>query len=491
MSLPRPTLYQRITTSVPLLVTVIVHLILIGVAGYFFVSEQIIGKKRAFEAAQLNDSTVVQKQVEHRLQIARKGGGSASASPVSASRIFSSDAQALQLPAMPELSTVGASSLASIGFGTGSGGLGGNTGYGTGLGSGSLGSGFMTMSFLGSTSQQVKKVVFIVDVGTTLMDIRKGGFEAFGIIREELMKQVSRLPPSAEFGVVVYEADTWGHGGQLRPFNLGLLPATSSNKTRLFKWIKPINISDDPKLHGINSVPNSPPWKCKPLPTAGLDPDLEPPIWADAVRYALEMGPDTVFIVTGSVGNLQRKINPTELAKRKHTNDELLAEMKREGLTDESVKTAREAAQAKAISELDVINEKLKVKGKSPLIIERDRPQRIFEPDFQSTLRREGYTITLDTKGWSTKDGKLLWWTGYNDMEDAPYTDLLQYLSKLQRALLRERATLNIFLFVGPGEQPKDAIENLNKTASRNGGTFQLLTTRRIKEMRSRDEAKK
>ena len=41
----RKIFYTRLTASVPLLVTVIVHVVLVAVAGYFFVSEQILNKK--------------------------------------------------------------------------------------------------------------------------------------------------------------------------------------------------------------------------------------------------------------------------------------------------------------------------------------------------------------------------------------------------------------------------------------------------------------
>ena len=68
---------------------------------------------------------------------------------------------------------------------------------------------------------------------------------------------------------------------------------------------------------------------------------------------------------------------------------------------------------------------------------------------------------------------------------------MLTEISKLQRALLKERAALNIFMLVGPTEQPKVAMENLGKASSRNGGKFQLITTKRLKEMSARDEAAK
>ena len=88
--------YTRLTANVPVLVTVIVHVVLVAVAGYFVVSEQLLGKKKSFEATNAPEANVAQKQVEHHLQVARKGGGSASSSPVSANRIFSTAENALQ-----------------------------------------------------------------------------------------------------------------------------------------------------------------------------------------------------------------------------------------------------------------------------------------------------------------------------------------------------------------------------------------------------------
>jgi hypothetical protein len=482
-----PNLYRRITASVPLLVTVIVHVVLIGIAGYFVVSEQIIGKKKIMEAAAATES-VAQKQVEHRLQVARKGGGSASSSPVSASRIFSTAENALQMPAMPDLPSVGASSLSGMGFGAGLGAVGTGTGYNTGLGSGNgLGSGFMSMSFLGTTSQRASKIVFVVDVGTTLMDIRKGGFEAFQIIRDEMAKLISRLPPSAEFGVVLFETGGGGTDGWATCFDRSLLPATVANKERLFAWIKPIN-ADSSKV-GIQSVPNRVTWRPKPLPNAGLDDTLQVPLWTQALRAALELEPDTIYLITGSAGAQRRKVSEAVLAKRKRENEEYIADLKREGLEISAVNAARSASMAKARAQFDAINAKLKAQGKSPFIIQDIR--RVFDGDFQAALKRIGESIKLDTTGWVTKSGKVLWWTGYNDVENADYADVIMHISQLQRALLKDRAALNIFLFVGPNEEPKTAMENLGKTSTRNGGKFELITTKRLQELAKRDEEKK
>ncbi len=487
ISKPRPSLYKRVTASVPLLVTVIVHVVLIAIAGYFVVSEQIIGKKKSFEASNATES-VVQKQVEHRLQVARKGGGSASSSPVSASRIFSTAENALQMPAMPDLPSVGASSLSGMGFGAGMGAVGTGTGYNTGIGSGNgIGSGFMTMSFLGTTSQRVSKVVFIVDVGRDLLDIRKGGFDAFKIIREEIMKLISRLPPSAEFNVVLYERQSWSTNS-VPSFSDKLLPATVVNKQQFFDWIKPVNATPD--SIGIGSARGRRVrWTPKDISTAGLDPELSTPEWSRALHFVLEMEPDTIFIISGSQGALYKDVSPTELARRKREHEESVAQMKRDGLDLDQVNAARGRALAKARAELDAVNAKLRADKKNPFIVTDIR--RIFAADFQAALRKAGFPpIVLDKAGWSDKNGNPIWWIGYSDNTAAPFDDLIMHVSKLQRALLKNRASINYFLFVGANEKPEREMENLSKFTSRNGGKFELLTTRRLQELSARDENK-
>jgi hypothetical protein len=324
-----------------------------------------------------------------------------------------------------------------------------------------------------------------------MMDVRKGGFEAFSIIREEMMKLVSRLPPSAEFGVVVYEPDTWGRGVDplVNPFSVSLLPATSANKTRFFEWMQPINRT--PEKVGFRSIAVRTPWRAKALPNAGLDEDFRPPTWVNALRCALEMGPDTIYVVAGSAGVPVQMLNDEELAKKKKINDEFKEELVRSGLSIEAVTAARNASYAKARADLDAVNAKLNAKGQSPIII--TDPGRIFQPDFQAALKQKGFSIPLDYKGWTTKAGKPLYHTSFDPFDRTEYSEVMTHISKLQRALLKERAALNIFLLLGPTEASTDAMdkENLGKASSRNGGKFQLLTTKKLKEMTARDEAAK
>jgi hypothetical protein len=157
-------------------------------------------------------------------------------------------------------------------------------------------------------------------------------------------------------------------------------------------------------------------------------------------------------------------------------------------LTIEAVEAARNAFRTRALTRLAAENEKLKARGQSPLIVTDWRW--IFQPDFQAELRKKGISIPLDSKGWETKEGKPIWRTNFDPFEPTEYSEVLTEISKLQRALMKERAALNIFLLVGPTEQPKQAMENLGRASSRNGGKFQLLTTKRLKELTSREEAK-
>jgi len=492
MSAPNSSLYKRITASVPLLVTVIVHVILIGVAGYF-VSEQIISKKKTFEAPPPSDASVAQKQVEHRLQVARKGGGSASSSPVSASRIFSTAENALQMPAMPDLPQVGASSLAGMGFGKGMGGMGAGTGMNTGLGNGSgTGSGFMTLSFLGTTTQRASKIVFALDVESGLMDVRKGGYGAFKVIREQMMKLVGALPPGAEFNVVVFEHQ--GSKSNVMQFAPALLPATFDNKSRFGQWIAAIN-GNPAGPFGIGTAANAvaPNWT---LPSSvKLDPEYHASYWLSGLHAALTQRPDTIYLITGSgdlgrMGGADAALWERKQKEFKEAVEEQRAALKRMGLDLDAVIAARKAAYDKARREFDEMNNRLIAEKKDPFVIKDIR--RVFEPDFQKELRRRGQKIIkLDTTGWTDKQGNPITpveWRGAGGWTRADVKDAASFISRLQSGYLPTSATINLFYFAGPddkGEGPSDSFSTL---ARRNNGRFQLITAKRLEEIAREDQ---
>ena len=482
-------IYKRITSSMPLLITVIVHVLLIGGAAAIVVQQAGGGKKKTFEA--VNQTENANKQVEHRLQVARRGGASsASQSPVSANRIFSTAENALQMPAMPDLPSMGAGGFGGFG-GMGSGvGMGAGSGMSTSLGGGTGlgGRGFMSLSFLGSTTQNVRNVVFVVDTSKPIMDEAKSGFSGFEIIREEIMRLVGRLPPSSKFNVVLYES-TYSDANDynLNLFGAELVPATSDNKKDFFAWMAPVN-SKLEKL-GPNSALSRNAWRRKPLPdNSGIDPLFLPPVWARAAHAALEQQPDVVYAITGTAGQPKIRADEETLKKRREEMEKVRAELSREGIDLAATEKAQHAAYAKAREEFNAVNAKLVAAKKDPIVIQNNG--QIFSGAVQARLKKEGFTINLDPTGWSRKDGSLIRNRSYiSSVENTEWTDFYTHFSRLQKALLPERAVVNLFLFVGPKDKPEKQVEVLTATAKRNGGSFQLLTTKRLEEIKAREDA--
>lgn len=482
----RPAFLKKITGGVPLLITVAIHAVLIAIAGYFVVSEQVIGKKNRFEAAP-PVASIAQKKVEHRLQVARKSGGSASPSPVSASRILSSAADSLQMPELPELPSLGASSLASTGFGAGMGAVGTGTGLNTGgVGNVSLGSGFMSMSFLGVTNQKAKNVVFMIDISPSVMDIRKGGFQAFGLLRSEISRLVGSMSPSTSFNVIFFEQH------QIRLFSKELQPSTVANKTLFSDWIQSVNA--DVNRLGAQSIPaSSPRWIYQPKESLKLDPDFSPAEWVQAVHAALEQKADTVFLITGSGFPGARKASETELTRNRQEREKTMRELKQQGIDLDAVNAARRQAIEKARTEFDAMNRELVAQKKVPFVI-GGNTRRLMEPDMQAALKRAGYTIRVDTTGWTDKTGNPIWHDftlPLSERSVASFADASNHISRLQYGLLRERASLHVFLFTGPESRQDTDEKNLANLASKNGGKFTVLTTKRIEDLARAGSPKK
>lgn len=482
-------LLQRLTKSTPLLVTVALHVLLGLVAAAIIVQRVSTEKKRTFEAAPVVAAAAV-KQVEHRLQVARRGGASgAAASPVSANRIFSASASALSLPSLPELPSLSTGGFGGFGS-TGSGvGLGASTGLATSLGAGTGlgGRGFMSLSFLGATTPNPSKIIFVVDTGTAIMAPSKGGFRAFAIIREEILRLVGRLPPNCHFNVILFRAGGDEDGGaELNLFRSELVPASTEAKKDFFTWMAPVNA----KLgaFGPGSATRNIAWVRKPVPPeAGIDPLLYPPVWSRAVHAALEQQPTTVYVITATDGVVRRTVDESTTAKRRAEIEKartaFAAELAREGLTLVGVTEARNRAYRKAGRELAAANKKLIAAGEDPVVVAGN--DQIFTAATQAELKRHGISITLDTAGWSRADGSVFKIPELNvgGWEGATWTDFHNHLARLQKVLLPERAVLNLFLFVGPNDKAARATENLTAVAKRNGGTFQLLTAQRLEEL--------
>ncbi|HRP05987.1 MAG TPA: hypothetical protein PLV87_13830, partial [Opitutaceae bacterium] len=98
--------------NLPFLCSVLVHGVILGGAAVYVVKETRENEKRGFEASARPATTQAEREIEHRIQVARRGGGSASVSPVSMNRILSNSTRALALPAMQDLPLAGSSLFA-------------------------------------------------------------------------------------------------------------------------------------------------------------------------------------------------------------------------------------------------------------------------------------------------------------------------------------------------------------------------------------------
>lgn len=470
-------LLRRVSGNMPLLVSVVLHGVLIVAAALFVVSETIVGNKKRFEPAPVMEANPVRKQVEHRIQTARKSGATNTA-PVAARRILSTATGGIALPALPELPFAGGASLGGMGgFGQGMGLGQGTGGMGTSLGNASLGGrGFMSLSFLGLADVKAQRVVFVVDVGRSLMDIRKGGFQAFGIIRAEILRLVGNLPPSSQFGVVLFD------GSNLALYANALQPATVRNKSAFFTWLEPVNAKLD--ALGIASAGGATSWAREIPDGAGLDPGYNGSPWVNALHAALQLRPDTVFVITGAAGYGSKRLAEGEVAGRARARERELAGLRAQGLDLEAVTKARRAALARARSDLDVLNKRLVSQGRDPLVVTESR--RIMDADFQAMLGRVGGQVAVDTSGWTDREGRPVWIDSEartSEVQPAGLADAVAHLGRLQSAFLRERAALHLFYFVGPEDRPQSAMDGLSQIARQNGGRFELLTTRRLEAL--------
>jgi hypothetical protein len=328
-----------------------------------------------------------------------------------------------------------------------------------------------------------------VDISTSLMDIRKGGFRAFEILRHEITRLVSTLPPSNEFNVILFDSSS------IRLFSTELRPATVANKSAFFEWIKPINA--DLQSLGMRSIPaSSPRWNSKPAESLKLDPEYRPPYWANTIHAALEQKPDTVFLITGSVSPGSKEASQEELNRKYESRKKYIADLLREGYDLPAIAKARSKATAKLRAEFDAINRTLVAQKKDPFVIQDIR--RVTAPDFQAALKRAGFSLKVDPTGWTDKAGNLMWDTPSTDIvtrgtegkTSAEFTDAISHIAKLQFGLLRERASINTFLFTGPTESNEEAQKNLSALSSRNGGKFTVLTTKRLEEITLSNQAK-
>lgn len=458
---PIKTLWQKLGGR-GLMLSLGLHLVLILVAGFWVITELTAPKEKVFTAATASADTAA-KQVEHRVQLARRAGSSGGAA-LSAQRITGATVSTFSMPDMPESSSVGLGAPAGGGFGAGGFGLGSGSGSGFGRGTGgTAGSVRDVMSIFGAVriNGTNDRVVFLIDVSDHMMTPQKGGFEAYAIVRAEMEKLVTRLPLAVRFNAIVFD------NGSVNLFRPDLQAATAATKEAFVAWFDPINRDASRRGAGGNN------WRRKNEQTeikVGTEDRA-----AHAITAAFEMQPSAVYLFTGRlpVMNVQR-LTPEELER----------ERKRAGDTAE-VQQARSAAYGKARRELDALNQQLRSQGKSPIII----PDiwTLENPANQRAFRAAGVEpIKFDRTGWTNARGDLI--RGVIGHRRMTADEILDRLREVQKIIGGERPKLSVTLLLGP-EDPQEADqEALGRVARGFSGRVSTIDFKELQSIQRRSD---
>ncbi len=210
-----------------------------------------------------------------------------------------------------------------------------------------------------------EKIVLVLDGGADMMRDKIGGIEAYTIIKEELIRIVEELPPTALFNVIVFD---WDRDALAFP---NLVPASDTNVQKLKGWLTPLNavkrgMGDSDwgiKTIGPGGVENREKLvagKFKfPSKVGATDDNAEIDVraWYRPAMQAHKMGADTIFILSDG-WDLQRV--PTGKAKSREEWDKTAAGQK------------WAESHRKGLKMLDEDNKQRAAAGKPPKVLPRN-----------------------------------------------------------------------------------------------------------------------
>ncbi len=122
------------------------------------------------------------------------------------------------------------------------GGLGNAGGGGFGA-SGSVGFTMPEINIFGVKGKG-EKIILVLDASADMMEDKRGGIPAYTIIKQELVRIVEELPPTALFNVLVFD---WNNVAMAFP---SLVPASDANAAQLKSWLMPLNGSVEQGFSG-------------------------------------------------------------------------------------------------------------------------------------------------------------------------------------------------------------------------------------------------
>lgn len=152
-----------------------------------------------------------------------------------------------------------------------------------------------------------EKIFLILDAGPHMLEDRMGGIPAYTIIKQELIRIVDELPPTAVFNICVFA------NGQSVTLFSNLVKATDSNVWKAEAWLMPLNgvkESVESGRYGIQTIGAGGTRQQQDLrvgPFAERGGNGAPPYrqdrWFRPAMLAMQQGADTVFLLTNTWGH--------------------------------------------------------------------------------------------------------------------------------------------------------------------------------------------
>jgi len=286
--------FARHAKSSAALVSLGIHAVLLVVAISFVAVKVITKQEQAFEAKPVNRPKMELKKLQVPVNITKKK----QQRPKLRKRIVVKPRIDKPMPdiKMPEVAGIkggiGAGQAGSIG------------------GAGSIGFSMPEIEIFGVKGKG-EKIFLILDTGNHMLIDEMGGIPAYTIIKNEMIRIIEELPPTALFNVCIFS------GGERTLFP-SLVSATDENARKAKEWLDPLNAAANAaksgnfgiKTLGPGGVDKSGDYRigkfAKPVQKGGEvygDHWSRWRTWYDAVMIAMQQQADTVFILSNAWGH--------------------------------------------------------------------------------------------------------------------------------------------------------------------------------------------
>ena len=277
------------------LVSLGIHAVLIVIALSFVAVTVIQKEEKAFEAKPVSRPKMKLKKLQVPVNIKKKS----TKKPKLRKRIVVQPKMNSTMPdiKMPEITGV-------------KGGLGG--GIAGGLGNaGGLGFSMPEIEIFGIKGKG-EKIFLILDTGDHMLIDEMGGIPAYNIIKDEMIRIVEGLPPTALFNVCIFQ------GGHVQTLFPSLVAGTDANAQKTKAWLDPLNSAGDAAKSGNYGIKTLGPGGVNKNANYRIGKFAEPlkkggsiygdqwsggRVWYDAVMAAMQQQADTVFVLSNAWGH--------------------------------------------------------------------------------------------------------------------------------------------------------------------------------------------